>query len=80
MPSCWCTFPSHSEPPPPSLHLPLHNRYSWNWLKIRAFGLTQYDAILLVDSDAIVVGSLRPLFGLPTDFAAVWDQARWMNR
>lgn len=54
--------------------------YSWNWLKIRAFGLTQYDAILLMDSDAILVGSVRPLFSLPTDFAAVWDQSRWMNK
>ena len=47
--------------PPPALPtlsaLPmLSPRYSWNWLKIRAFGLTQYDAILLLDSDAILVG------------------------
>ncbi|GAB4818121.1 hypothetical protein N2152v2_005167 [Parachlorella kessleri] len=55
-------------------------RYSWNWLKIRAFGLTQYDAILLMDSDAIVVGNVRQVFDLPTDFAAVWDQSKWMNK
>ena len=55
-------------------------RYSWNWLKIRAFGLTQYDAILLMDSDAIVVGNVRQVFDLPTDFAAIWDQSKWMNK
>ena len=55
-------------------------RFSGNWLKVRAFGLTQYDAFVLLDSDAAVVGDLRPLFDLPTDFAASWNQAKWKNK
>lgn len=47
---------------------------SRSWLKLRAFGLTQYDAVLLVDPWQPVVGDLAPLFALPTDFAAGWDQ------
>lgn len=47
-----------------------------NWLKLRAFGLTQYDAVLLVDSNAYIGGDISPLFNLPTDFAAGWDQVR----
>lgn len=49
---------------------------SANWLKLRAFGLTQYDAVLLVDSSAYMSGDISPLFNLPTDFAASWDQVR----
>ncbi|PRW57962.1 glycosyl transferase [Chlorella sorokiniana] len=52
---------------------------SANWLKLRAFGLTQYDAVLLVDSNAYIGGDISPLFNLPTDFAAGWDQARWLG-
>jgi hypothetical protein len=48
-------------------------------VKLRAFGLTQYDAVLLVDSNAFVAGDVAPLFALPTDFAAGWDQARWLR-
>lgn len=48
-------------------------------MKLRAFGLTQYDAVLLVDSNAYVAGDVAPLFALPTDFAAGWDQARWLR-
>lgn len=48
-----------------------------NWLKLRAFGLTQYDAVLLVDSNAYIGGDISPLFNLPTDFAAGWDQVRY---
>ena len=49
---------------------------SHNWLKLRAFGLTQYDAVLLVDSSAYIAADISPLFDLPTDFAAGWDQVR----
>ncbi|EFN55609.1 hypothetical protein CHLNCDRAFT_133736 [Chlorella variabilis] len=52
---------------------------SHSWLKLRAFGLTQYDAVLLVDSNAYITGDIAPLFSLPTDFAAGWDQARWLG-
>lgn len=49
-------------------------------MKVRALGLTQYDAILLLDSDVAVVGDLSPLFSLPTEFAAVWDQPKLLGR
>lgn len=55
-------------------------RYGLNWLKVRALGLTQYHSVLLVDSDVAVTGSVAPLFGLPAEFAAVWDQYKWLNR
>ena len=55
-------------------------RYGRNWLKVRALGLTQYHSILLVDSDVAVAGPLASVFGLPVEFAAVWDQSKWLNR
>lgn len=63
------TYPNHFEP-----------RYGANFVKLRALSLTQYDAVLLVDSDLVVVGDLAPLFSLPTEFAAVWDQPKFMGR
>lgn len=48
---------------------------SHNWLKLRAFGLTQYDAVLLVGSHAYLTADISPLFALPTNFEAGWDQA-----
>jgi hypothetical protein len=58
----------------------LSRRYSRNWLKVRALGLTQYDRVLLVDADVAVAGSLAPLLAMPVEFAAVWDQSKWLNR
>ncbi len=51
-------------------------RFRYNWLKIRAFQLP-YDAILLVDSDTVVLEDVSHLFNLPTRFAAVEDQVNW---
>ena len=76
--------PAPPRPPPPPHHH--HHQYthtpsySHNWLKIRAHNFTQYDAILLLDSDTAVVGDLSPLWRLPAPFAAVWDQSKWLNR
>lgn len=50
-------------------------RFRYNWLKIRAFELEEYDAILLVDSDTVIIDDISELFSLPTCFAAVIDQA-----
>ena len=36
--------------------------------------------MLLVDSDMAVAGPIGHLFSLPTHFAAVWDQSKWLNR
>ncbi|KAI3434831.1 hypothetical protein D9Q98_002886 [Chlorella vulgaris] len=55
-------------------------RYHYNWIKVRALGLTQYDSVLLLDADMAVPGSLTALFALPFEFAAVWDQSKWLNR
>ena len=49
-------------------------------MKLRALGLTQYHSVLLVDADVAVVGPLAPLWSLPAEFAAVWDQSRWLSR
>ena len=43
-------------------------------VQVRAFGLTQYDAVLLVDPETTFTGDVAPLLRLPTDFAAAWDQ------
>ena len=40
----------------------------------------QYDAVVLVDSDTAVVGDLSPLFSLPIEFAASWDQPKLFGR
>lgn len=55
-------------------------RYGRNWLKLRPFGLTQYDAVVLVDTDVAVAGDLSPLFSLPVEFAASWDQTTVLGR
>ncbi len=53
-------------------------RFRYNWLKIRAWEL-DYDAILLVDTDTVVVSDISHLFNLPTRFAAVEDQVNRMQ-
>ena len=67
---------------------PLHyenyfeRRYARNWVKLRAWGLTQYDSILLVDSDVVVIHDLSSLFTQIcqfSSFAAVPDQSRWLG-
>ena len=55
-------------------------RFSRNWVKLRAFNLTEFDALLVLDSDTVVPGDLSQLWQLPTAFAAVWDQQRWLGR
>jgi hypothetical protein len=45
-----------------------------NWLKLRAFELSQYRGILLVDADTAVVGDVTSLFEYPAEFAGVPDQ------
>ena len=47
----------------------LQPRFGKNWVKSRAWGLEQYDALIMLDADAAVTGSLSHLFNLPTDFA-----------
>jgi hypothetical protein len=61
----------------PNLYEP---RFRYNWLKIRAFELEEYDSILLVDSDTVIVQDISELFSLPTCFAAVADQANMLSQ
>jgi hypothetical protein len=56
------------------------HRFAGNWLKLRAFELTEYDAVILLDSDTVVLQDISELFHLPTDFAASLDQAPWLNQ
>jgi hypothetical protein len=52
----------------------LKARYSYNWVKVRAWDMMNYDAIIMLDSDMIVVDDITHLFTLPTHFAAVLDE------
>lgn len=54
--------------------------YSGNFIKLRAWNLTRYSALLLVDADVAVTGPLSPLFSLPVEFAGSWDQTRPFGR
>lgn len=55
-------------------------RYALNWIKLRAWELVQYNALLLVDADTVVVQNISSVFHLPTDFAVVLDQDRRSRR
>lgn len=52
----------------------LQKRYSLNWVKIRAWTMTEYDAIVMVDADMIILRNINHLFSLPTSFAGVLDE------
>lgn len=49
-------------------------RFELSWVKLRAWELTDFDVVLLLDADVTVIGDISPLFTLPTHFAAVPDQ------
>ena len=55
-------------------------RYTLNWLKLRAWELQEWDAIVLLDADVTVLGDLTHIFSLPTDFAAVLDNGKTLHR
>ncbi|KAK9834812.1 hypothetical protein WJX81_000699 [Elliptochloris bilobata] len=44
-------------------------RYFLNWVKLRAWEWDEWDALILLDADALVRGDLTHLFSLPTNFA-----------
>ena len=76
----WPRLRPASDAKPCTPRPPAPRRYRRNWLKVRALGLVQYDAVLLVDADVAVTGALHPLFSMPVEFAAAWDQSKWLNR
>lgn len=49
-------------------------RYELSWVKLRAWELTDFDVVLLLDADVTIMGDISALFTLPTHFAAVPDQ------
>ena len=51
---------------PPNIRNP---RFGLNWMKLRAWELTEYDALIMLDVDTAVLRDLSHLFSLPTDFA-----------
>mmetsp|Transcript_44536 Transcript_44536/g.105543 ORF Transcript_44536/g.105543 Transcript_44536/m.105543 type:complete len:354 (-) Transcript_44536:13-1074(-) len=53
-------------------HLKESMMYNWQmaWLKLQVFNMTEFDALIWLDSDALVIGSLDMLFTLP----GMWAQ------
>lgn len=51
-----------------------HARYALNWVKLRAWDMVQYDAILMLDADTFVVGDVQRVFDTPAAFACVLDE------
>ena len=52
-----------------NIDIPNWGRYHLNWVKLRVWEWEEYDALILLDLDAVVRGSLAHLFSLPTNFA-----------
>ena len=44
-------------------------RYRLGWVKLRPFEWEDYDALIFIDADVVVLGDLTHLFDLPTHFA-----------
>lgn len=55
-------------------------RFALNWVKIRAWEMTEYDAILMLDGDTLVAQSLDSVWKLPAHFAAVHDQDKRVDK
>ena len=49
-------------------------------MKLRAWELEDWDALLMLDADTTVVSDIRSLFGLPTDVAIVLDEDKTARR
>ena len=52
----------------------LRSRFALNWVKIRAWEMEEFDAILMIDGDTLVNDSVDSLWKLPAHFATVLDQ------
>jgi lipopolysaccharide biosynthesis glycosyltransferase len=50
------------------------SRFSLNWLKLRLWELDEFDCLLFVDVDALVVRDISALFRLPTAMAIGHDE------
>jgi hypothetical protein len=58
----------------------LRERFALNWVKLRAWQMTEYDAILMLDGDTLVEKNLDSLWKLPAHFAAAHDQDKSVDR
>ena len=62
------SFAQHREVP--NIEYPSKEpRFGKNWFKMNAWNFTEYESLILLDSDMVVLGDLRHVFDLPTDFA-----------
>lgn len=52
----------------------LRSSYSLNWVKIRAWDMTDYDAILMIDSDTVILDDISYIFKLPAHIAVILDE------
>lgn len=55
----------------------LRARFSLNWVKLRAWEMDNWDMLLMIDADTLVIGDVTPLFKLPAHFATVLDQDKF---
>ena len=47
----------------------LNPQHSKNWFKLNVWNLTEYDAVVMLDAESIVLENVGHVFHLPTDFA-----------
>ena len=48
-------------------------RFGKNWIKLQLWNMTEYDGLMWLDADTVVLEDLRHVFQLPTAFAATLD-------
>eukprot|EP00879_Flechtneria_rotunda_P013123 GHRR01013706.1.p1 GENE.GHRR01013706.1~~GHRR01013706.1.p1 ORF type:complete len:316 (+),score=43.52 GHRR01013706.1:100-1047(+) len=56
-------------------------RFALNWIKLNSWNMTEFDSVVNLDTDMVVLGDLTHLRTLPTDFAWVPYQGpkRWWH-
>jgi lipopolysaccharide biosynthesis glycosyltransferase len=54
------------------------SRYT-NWVKLRAWEMEEYDSLLMVDTETVILRDITHLFNLPTNFATTLDANRKGN-
>eukprot|EP00877_Chromochloris_zofingiensis_P002761 jgi/Chrzof1/12486/Cz06g36010.t1 len=47
----------------------LNERFALNWIKLQAWEMIDFNALIMLDTDMVVLEDLTHLFTLPTDFA-----------
>ena len=67
--SIHAVFLNVNTPVPPQVH-PLQKSFRASWQKLHLFTLTQYDQILYLDSDIVLLKDISPIFGIRA-FASV---------